>query len=353
MNPQRQSIFRFIRQTLLVAIPPILPSVVFFLLVDPFKAVHAYTASEYFPDPDRNPVRVSVNKGLASLAAFEHNMERCDTCNSFIFGSSISVYYDIDHWREKLDSPENVRSMHFDSSSESIYSLSRKIAYIDSRVDELRNALIVLDPIIMATEENESPYAIDPPSLHPGDLLFRLRYLYTFFRASTNADFFKNWMPYAIDGKTHDNAHNRLFEPQPIIYDSIRNQETIPEFDAIIRESPVAYYSMFPLMESPDTTSVSAPTLTSDKLKALHLIASVFRHHDTDYKIIIGPNRRKVVLNPADRDSLSAIFGADNVKDFSLSHAFRLQTDTLLYDNTHYRPCFAAELLDLAYPDKH
>lgn len=350
MKTQRKSIARFIMRTLLAVIPPVAVAVIFFLSVDPFKAVYAYPAQEYFPDPDKFPARVSINKGVATLAAFEQNMQRGDTCNSFIFGSSISIYYDINRWKEKLRNQNSVKAMHFDSSSESIYSLRRKIDFLDSRLTQISNALIVLDPIIMANEENELPYAIDPPCLHPHDPLFRLRYLYTFFRASTNADFFKNWLPYKIDGEVHHNAHNSLFEPQPIMYASQQNEEMIPEFDRIILTNPELYYTEFPLLESPVSVSFSNPVLTPDKLEALRAISSVFKRHNTDVKIIIGPNRRKIALNPTDMDSLVAIFGNRNVSNYSATLAYKLECDTLLYDNTHYRPSFASELLDLAYP---
>ncbi|MCM1490912.1 MAG: hypothetical protein NC095_08830 [Muribaculum sp.] len=349
MKSRCQSILRFVRLTLLAAVPPVAVALIFFILVDPFKALHEYSSSEYFPDPVRFPARISINKGVATLAAFEKNLQKGDTCNSFIFGSSISIYYDFDQWRQKLNNHDDVKAMHFDSSSESIYSLGRKVEYLDTKVKNLNNALIVLDPIIMANEENESPYAIDPPCLHPDDMLFCWRYLYTFFRASTNADFFKNWLPYKIDGKVHNNARNSLFEPQPIKYDSLHNQEYIPDFDKMIQTDPDFYYSRFPLVESPDSISVSEPVLTAGKLAVLHRIASVFKSHNTDYRIIIGPNRRKVTINPADRDSLVAIFGGEAVYDFSESHANELETDSLLYDNSHYRPPFAARLLDLVY----
>ena len=350
MKTQRQSITRFIMMTLLAVIPPVAIAVIFFLSTDPFKAVYAYPAQEYFPDPDKFPARISINKGVATLSAFEQNMQSGDTCNSFIFGSSISIYYDINHWKEKLRNPNKVKAMHFDSSSESIYSLRRKIDFLDSKLAEISNALIVLDPIIMANEENELPYAIDSPKLHPHDPLFKLRYLYTFFRASTNADFFKNWLPYKIDGKVHRNAHNSLFEPQPIKYEYKQNQESLSEFDTIILSNPELYYTKFPLLESPDSITFSKPILTPDKLDAFRAICSVFKRHNTAVKVIIGPNRRKIALNPTDKDSLIAIFGSSNVSDFSATLAYKLECDTLLYDNTHYRPSFASELLDLAYP---
>lgn len=350
MKTPGHSIYRFMLLTALAAVPPVILAVIFFAGIDPFKVARPYPAAAYFPDPQKYPARVSVNKGMATLAAFERNLQAGDTCNSFIFGSSISIYYDLDLWCGKLSNPEGVRAMHFDSASESIYSLGRKVDYLDSRVSDLRNALIVFDPIIMGNDDNYSPFAIDPPALHPGDLLFRLKYYYTFFRASTNADFFKNWLPHVIDGKVHDNARNPLFEPQPIVYDPVKNQEILPGFDTMIRTDSASYYSAYPLIDSPDAITVSAPVLTPGKLQALRGIASVFHRHHTDYKVIIGPNRRKVALNPADRDSLAMIFGGDRVYDFSMSHALDLEVDTLMYDNTHYRPVYSSKLLELAYP---
>lgn len=349
MRQSDKSILRFVALTLLAIIPPVLLFVAFFFVFDPFKATRSYTSEEYFPDPKHYPARVSLNKGMITVESFQRNLERGDTCNSFIFGSSISIYYDIDHWKTLLPAPDSVKAMHFDSSSESLYSLARKVAFIDSNVNQFRNALIILDPIIMSMEEDDSPFSIDPPELHPGNPFYHIHYLYTFFRASTNADFFKNWLPYIIDGKVHDNAHNPLFESQPIIYDSVSNQETMPEFDCLISADPDRYYSMFPLVESPDSVAVSPVVLHSGKLTALRAIAYVFKRRGTDYRLIIGPNRHKIALNSADMDSLCSIFGKPNVFDYSYSLSRRLETDTLLYDNTHYRPSFAKELLNFTY----
>jgi len=339
----------FLGKSLLFILPPVVIFAVFFVMVDPFKVIGTYGPEDYFPNPDVYPARVGMNKGVVTLNAFNHSLERGDTCNAFIFGSSISAYYDITYWKSRLKDEGHINAMHFDSSSETLYSMRHKVEYLDSKDIPIDYALIVLDPIIMQNEDESSPFSIDPPILHTKNPLHALRFYYTFFRASTNADFFKNWIPFMIDGKYHNNGHNILFEFQPIVYDVRINQEFLPDFDHLIRDSTSTFYSKFPLVDSPDFETMAPISLSSGKLNALRKIASIFKKKSTDYRIIIGPNRRKVIINNADLDSIKSIFGKCNVFDFSSSLSYRLETDTLLYDNTHYRPVFASELMDSVY----
>ncbi|MDE6336295.1 MAG: hypothetical protein K2L34_06970, partial [Muribaculaceae bacterium] len=69
----------------------------------------------------------------------------------------------------------------------------------------------------------------------------------------------------------------------------------------------------------------------------------------TDYQIIISPNRRGVSLSDDDLQTLQEIFEPARIHDFSLTYADELRTDTLLYDNTHYRPVFASKMMRAVY----
>ncbi|MDE6304446.1 MAG: hypothetical protein K2M01_06435, partial [Paramuribaculum sp.] len=177
-----------------------------------------------------------------------------------------------------------------------------------------------------------------------------VKFHYTFFRAATNADFLKSMIYADITGRPDNIGHNPIFESQPIVYDRYLNQESIPQWDSIIAADPEQFYYAHPLIAPTDTVTVSAPVLTETKIKALTTIAQNFSDCSTDCRIIISPNRRGVSLSPADLRILQNLFGADRVFDFSASHAHYLRTDSLLYDNTHYRSPFASLLMRSAYP---
>ncbi|MBD5232675.1 MAG: hypothetical protein HDS65_00690 [Bacteroidales bacterium] len=352
MNPVTRSILRFTVRALLTALPVVLVAVAFYIVRDPFKVVRSY--DNYFPDPVANPARVGLNKGVVSLDCYLRNSaeDSSQPINAIIFGCSVSCYYDADEWasilRDKYGDSINIRAMHFDSSSETPQSLARKVAFLAKRHALPDYALIVLDPIILAGDDNDSPYTIEPPALEPG-LAHFLKFHYTIFRAATNADFLKSLIYADITGQPGSIGHNPIFEGQPIVHDPRTNQESIPLWDSIIAANPEEFYNTYPLIPPTDTVTVSAPVLTEAKVKAFTEIAQNLSAKSTDLKVIVSPNRRGVSLSPVDLQTLQNLFGADHVFDFSASHARDLRTDTLLYDNTHYRPPFASRLMHSVY----
>lgn len=347
MSRDTKNILRFILKVLLMMTPIVVPALLFYIIADPFKAVRQYEV--YYPAPDVNPVRVGLNKGVVTIADYKQRTAIGHRYDSFIFGSSISCFYDADEWKRCLGD-ESAEVFHFDSSGESIEQMSQKVNFLDKSGAKLRHALVVLDPIIMGNATPDGPAFVSPPEFNPS-LWHWAKYHYTFFRASTNADFFKNYLPALVYGRPFDIAHNQLFETQPIVYNPLRNQESLPAWDKMISENPDSFYVDHPLIDSPDTLSVSASIIDDNKKRYLQLIASVFEKHHTDFRIVVGANRRMITLNPADKATLESVFGRDRVYDLSRSMAPFLKADTMLYDNTHYRPTLATMIMHEVYSD--
>ncbi len=349
MSPTSRNILHFICRSLLMALAVIAPFLVWYVYADPFKILYHY--ENYYDDPQIYPARIGLNKGMVTINAYIDNLRRGIRNNAFIFGSSISCYYDADEWCRLLcqdSTSSQIKPIHFDSSSESLMSMARKIEYLNSRGASIDYALLVLDPIIMNNDDNDSPFAIDPPELKPG-VIHRLKYHYTFFRASTNANFIKNLLAAHFTGRGDNIGHSPIFEYQPIVHNMLTNQETIPMWDSIITNDPKAFYSKYPLV-SPATSVTSGPSIINGaKRAALQKIAQIFSQQCSDYQIIISPNRRGVSLSPTDLKELQTIFEPSRVHDFSEIYAPYLQNDTLLYDNTHYRPPFASKLMNEIY----
>ena len=343
-----KSILRFMLRAVAVVAPVVAIAVGWYVVTDPFKVLREYDS--YLPDPKECPVRVGINKGLITVTNYHQRVAEGRRYNAFIFGSSVSCYYDARLWAQMADTTGRASAYHFDSSGETLGELADKVEYLDRIGQPIEYALIVLDPIIMRSDDSEGPATINPPQLHRNILEF-LKYHYTFFRAATNADFFKSWIPYKLTGREWANGRNLVFEPQPIVYDPIVNQESIPQWDSIIAANPDAFYARYPLAESPAKVTESDVVLTHAKEMALRRVAEVFARHGTDCQIIIGPNRMKVAINWRDLGLLRQIFGLSRVHDFSVEMAKELECDTLLYDNTHYRASFATELMRRVYGD--
>lgn len=348
MNRTTADILRFMLKATAVILPVALPLIAWYACTDPYKVLRRYDSGAYFPDPVEQPARLGVNKGLVTISNLERQEADGRSYNAFIFGSSVSCVYDADTWAHLADSTGHARPYHMDSASETLMSMADKAEYLDRTGHHLDYALIVLDPIILATVPDDSPPVIAPPQLHKS-WLETLKYHYTFFRAATNADFLKSWIPYTLTGRPADNGRNPIFEPQPIVYDPIVNQESLPLWDSLIAADPHAFYTAHPLPPVPHRPTTSPILITGDRIEALRRIAAVFDRHHTHIKVIIAPNRRQVTLNPADLRTLGDIFGRASVHDYSSTLVTALAADTLLYDKTHYRPPFATLLMRRTY----
>ncbi len=384
MNVTDKSIIRLLLRAMLLLLCAALPCVALYLWLDPFKVVRQY--GDYMENPDEVALRVGMNKGVVTLKAYESAFEGAGGFdglrepNAFIFGSSISCYYDAREWAGMLQrsrGAEAVWPFHFDSASESPMSMARKVEYLHDGGAPLDYALVILDPIIMANPDQDSPFAIDPPELHH-EAFYPLHFHYTFFRGAMNFDFMKSFIAGHLTGEAKNFGHNPIFEEQPIVYDKLTNQETLPLWDSLIRTDPEGFYAEHPLLPPADSVTAGkallAPLIRGasqgsgasqdggllfdgdsgnsallERTEAFERIAQIFREHATDYEVIVSPNRRGVGLAAADLATLQAIFGKDRVHDFSYSEAPQLRQDTLLYDNTHYRPPFASRLLRRVY----
>lgn len=348
MKKETNAISHFMLKVGIFALSALLPLLCFYIVADPFEVLRHYET--LYPNPELNPARVGKNKGFVTIENFEERIKGGRTYNAFIFGASISIYYDAAEWASLLGANDsNICPYHFDSSDETTEEMLHKVEYLDKNGHRIEYALVILDPILLGTNRDAmGPSTVEHP--HVSDNPFSLlQFHYIFFRASTNADFLKSYLPSMICNEAIDNSRNLVMEPQPIAYDSITNQESLPLWDSLISTDAEDFYAYHPLLPSPDEISISPQQLTSEKIADFERIAAIFHRHDTSYEIIVGPNRRKVALSPSDLNELQRIFGAMHIHDFSRSMADALATDSLLYDNTHYRPVFASQLMQKVY----
>lgn len=349
MSPVTKSILAFMLRFFAVVTPVVAVAVAWYAVTDPFMVLRSY--ADYYPSPTDHPLRVGLNKGMVTFNNLERRLATGERYNSFIFGSSISCYYDTGEWRlllRRAGATDSIFPYHLDSSNESLEAMARKVDWLCRHDIPIRHALVVLDPVIMAQDGGNSPAYLDPPALH-ASVFETAAYHYRFFRAATNADFLKSWIAGHAAGHAVNNGRNIIFEPQPIVYEARYNQESIPMWDAEIAANPGTFYTAHPLLTVGDTIAESPVAISPAKARALGRIAEVFRKDSTDYQIIIGPNRRKVALNPADHATLDSIFHPRRVHDLSRSMAPLLEADSALYDNTHYRPYIARKLMEQVY----
>ena len=118
----------------LIGTIPLLILLVVYIKSDPFKVLYDY--DEYYDTNDNG--RVGLNKDYVSSSTFLNNSKRNKHYDSFIFGSSRSIFYQISHWKTHL--PINSNCFHFDASNETLYAMNKKVEFLDGKGVKIKNA---------------------------------------------------------------------------------------------------------------------------------------------------------------------------------------------------------------------
>lgn len=336
----RQVIRFFLRAGLFAS--PILVLVVYYFILDPFKVIYSY--DQYFENGKSNVV--TQNKGYISTQTFlkQHNKE---AYNSFIFGSSRTLFYRIENWRKYLDS--EARCFHMDGSGESIYAIARKMEFLQREGAEIKNALLVLD------EEALRQTTVPPGHifvLHPsvdstvGYMDFHSEFLTTYFRPR----FLFGLIDYQISGemKPYMKAHKLLIDNE-VEYDVRINEMKFTGNDRLLDQS--MYYTperMKVFHERSKQEATGDTIIREEHYKLLQQIATIFKEEQTDYRVVISPLYNQVKLNPSDLMLLKHLFGTDRVFDFSGKNEIT-EDYRNYYENSHYLPSVCNHILEEVY----
>ena len=148
---------RFLITILFFSLPVvILVSSYFF--TDVFKVIYHYD-----PYYDVN-YPIGLNRSYGSTETFL-NQNKKYHYNSFIFGNSRSLFYEVESWNKYL--PKGSICFHFDASGGSIKDIYDKIKYLDEHGCDMRNALIVFDRELLACTTDIDGYLFaEPPKLN-------------------------------------------------------------------------------------------------------------------------------------------------------------------------------------------
>ncbi len=338
MNDNR-SITRFLLRSALAA-TPLLLLIVAYIVLDPLKIVNP--PYPYFTGTWET--ELGWNKGWVSVTAFEQG-NKYNRYNSFIFGSSISIAYRAEDWSKYL--PDNATIFHFDSSKEHINGILKKLQYLDKNKVSIHNALIVLDPQTFRERKNDGyPFYIPPqftgwytyPKFH-----------YTYFKYFMNRDFLTSYIPFMITGEPVNYGKEDIFNRQPFTYDKITNEEITDLLEAQIRSNPDSFFLNTKFDELHGVKLHYYKPLINDTIKTeLQQIAALLRKHNTDYRIVFGPNRLKELLCPEDMSTMNGIFDTNKIYRYPALDTVA-DDKRYYYDNIHYRTHVCAEIIDGAY----
>ena len=337
----RSGIRKFIYKTLLMAIPFVLLLVLYFAL-DVFKVIYDYDA---FYAEDEKP-GVGLNAGYISTTTFEKRHVALHY-DSFVFGNSRSMYYEIADWREYL--PDSSSCFHFDASLESLYALYKKVMYIDKSGNSIHNALLILDKSILEQDKSKDGhlYCIAPQLENYTNIFgFHCSFIKAFF----SPKFLYALADFKLSSKVKKYmAESYLLSDERFRYDKNTNEAKSVEFEREIADGTFYNEKKMKVFEDksfPD--SVSRPVIVIKQREMLEEMVQIFKKHHTDYKIVINPLFDQIKLNPQDLGILREIFGKENVFDFSGTNEITVDYHNY-YEDSHYRPHVARSILKRIY----
>jgi hypothetical protein len=336
-----QHIFTFLKKLSLLAIP-LVAIVIIYILADPFKVIRNYPSfykSGY-------PYYFSLNRGYVSTTTFD-NYYSTVNYNSFILGNSRSMFYEVSAWKQYLDS--NQKCFHFDAYSDNIYGIYKKIKYLDRKVSNINNVLLILDyKTLSGTEPVKHYLCVISPQLDNNRNLFEFHL--EFLRAFYNPRFLFAFVDFKLFRKLPYYMKN-IFDETPINYEPISNELSFAYIEAMIAKDESFYYNeprKHAFYERSGKVVYSPPCIRDKQKMYLEEIKNIFQKHKTKYKIIISPLYDQIRLNQDDVNSLCEIFGKENVFDFSGINEFTSNYRNY-YDVVHYRPHVALEIMSEIY----
>ncbi|MDR2602165.1 MAG: hypothetical protein LBC53_06910, partial [Spirochaetaceae bacterium] len=301
---------KFITKTLILIFPFFICTVIY-VVFDPFKVIRTYTNYYQYDEVGR----VGINRDWVSTNTFIDNSQTINY-DSFIFGNSRSIFYEINDWKKYIEPHSNC--YHFDASGEALYGIYKKILFLDRNDTTIKNVIIIFDyDTLSKIIPNQGHLSIISPQLEDNNNLidFHLTFIKTFY----NLKFMAAFIDYKISGKIKEYMKTEnLLDDRPLHYDVITNEITYPNFEELIENG--LYFTdsrMKVFFERGTHEEVSPVVIKQKQINMLQEIADIFQRYHTNYKIIISPLYDQKKLNPQDLEALRSIFGKDTVYDFS------------------------------------
>ncbi|MGZ5285665.1 MAG: hypothetical protein ACXWB9_00705 [Flavisolibacter sp.] len=334
---------KFLARLLLFSIPFIL-MVVTYIYLDPFKVVWNYPA--YYDTAGSN--NISLNKDYVSTENWKKYYSQYKY-DSYIFGSSRSIYYEIDTWKELIGA-DYKSCYHFDAYGESLYGIAKKFEFLESRNIPIKNALIVLDGEILGQTENSGGHLfIKHPLLsgqHP--FMFQVECFKSFF----DFKFLTSYLDFKITGKVKEYMKKEfmIVDRSPIHYDPVTNELRQKSYEEMITKNKEGFYEPRKAVfyERKARDSIAMRIIQEGQRELLLSIKRVLDKNNSNYRIVISPLYDQVKFNPDDLGALQEIFGHNQVFDFSGVNEFTASKYNY-YETSHYRPHVANEIMKKVY----
>lgn len=335
---------RFIYKTFLFSLP-ILVLLVVYMSLDVFKVLRYY--DEYNKNGEQ--VGVVLNAGHVATMIFDHN-RGAQKYDSFILGNSRSRNYEIKDWKKHIG--DSAKCFHFDGLAEPLYGVWCKVKYIDYCGVNMKNVLFMVDHLMLSEVVSRQGhlFRIHPKLEDDGNYL---QYHMAYIKSFLNPSFLYAYIDYRISGKvkpymTTDFLLSGQYRVHDFIVNETRNEDSERQIATGTYYTP-EIMALFENVQHPD--SISPIVVRQRQKEMLSDISSIFKKHGTKYKIVVNPLYNQIKLNPNDVKQLCEIFGPENVWDFSGVNNYTCDYRNY-YDDSHYRPIIAADIMNVIYADK-
>ncbi|MDL2215309.1 hypothetical protein LJC00_03880 [Dysgonomonas sp. OttesenSCG-928-M03] len=306
-------------------------SLIGYFIFDPFKVLYPYESYS----------NSQTNRDYITIETFK-NKYPTEKYNSFIFGSSRLLGFNVNSWNQHLGSEDKAYKM--EGFSENIYGIYTKIRYLDSLNIPMRNVLIVLDVDgTLASDLPQSGYLFrkHPETTHESWFDFHKEQ----FKAYFNANMILRYYMYKLGGINNQFVHD--YYRATVIIDSVTNDLRRDDLEYTIKHNP-HFFEGSTFYSRPDSVTIREKQITRSVCLKLECIADILKKQHADYKVIIGPIYSQEKYNPEDIKILKNIFGQDNIYDFSGKNVFT-EDKHYYYENFHYRPMVGDSIMNYIY----
>lgn len=327
-----RSFLKRVLKFLIIPIVIITLATIGYFVFDPFKALYSYDSYSH----------THSNRDYYSVEMFNKRYLH-EKYDSFIFGSSRTLGYNPSSWKKHLSN--DASPFMLDGYGENIYGIYHKIKYLDSLNVNIRNVLIIFDTD--ATLVNTKPLDGFLYTKHPlisGNSMFSFQLEQ--FLAYFNANMILRYYLYRFGGVKNDFIYHYLGNIRASV-DPISNELRRDDLDRQIENDP-NFFNRPVFYSRPDEVGISGVQIEGEVYEMLKTIAAILKKHNTDYKIIIGPDYNQNKYCDSDKQKLDELFGEKNVYDFSGKNAFT-ESKYNYYENSHYRPLVGDSIMNYIY----
>lgn len=315
-------------------IAPFIGVLLLIVITDPYKIIFEYEDYSYGIFPV-NRDYISTTYYLDHRGAYHYN--------SYIFGNSRSSAFLTKDWRSHLNG--QISPYHFDASAESLFGVMKKVEFIDNVGDSIQNALLIVDRQLLSQTENRDyhlfikHYALTNQS--------KADFYWVFAESLTHKDFVKFYVDY-LTGGLITKLGNRI--PRDMECLAITNDYLFEGCEESLSNLGDQYFQKYRsyFKKQIGYSRVEEPVIDSMQIIQLNKIKSILEKHQTNYKVVIGPNYNQLQLHALDIYKLEEIFGKAHVYDYSGFNQYSADYKNF-YDGSHYRPFVGEAIMKDVY----